>query len=321
MPGVLDEVRAACAEVAARARFVRIDEGRIAAYAAGLPLERIEHPEHDPEAHYLGHGDDTAAFFLTLDAVNFGSGYFPQLRKRPGRSGYFTVATALTEHFAAHGSIPAERLAAATAEECAVIFGQDPANAGAYELMGLFARAWRDLGRFLLEGYGGRFLGPVEAAGGSAETLVGLLARMPLFADVADYGGLRVPLYKRAQITAADLWTAFSGQGAGRFTDLDRLTIFADNLVPHVLRIDGVLRYDAGLAARIDAEELIAPGSPEEVELRACALHAVELMAGALRAQGREVWPMQLDYLLWNRGQEPAYKQARPRHRARSVFY
>jgi len=29
---------------------------------------------------------------------------------------------------------------------------------------------------------------------------------------------------------------------------------------------------------------------------------------------------MQLDYVLWNRGQEPAYK-ARPRHRTRSVYY
>jgi hypothetical protein len=29
---------------------------------------------------------------------------------------------------------------------------------------------------------------------------------------------------------------------------------------------------------------------------------------------------MQLDYVLWNRGQEAAYK-ALPRHRARTVFY
>jgi hypothetical protein len=321
MDDVLDEVRAACRAVAARARFVRVDEGRIAPYAASLPLERIAQPEHDPRAHYLGHGDDTVAFFLTLDAVNFGSGYFPHLRKRPAMSGYFTVATSLAERFRAHGPIPPDHLAAMDAATCAVIFGQDVASVPVMELMGLFARAWRDLGQYLLEGFGGRYLGPVEAAGGSAAALVGLLARMPLFDDVADYHGLRVPFYKRAQITAADLWTAFAGQGPGRFHDLDRLTIFADNLVPHVLRIDGVLRYDSELAARIDAEELLAAGSPEEVELRACALHAVELMADSLRAAGREVWPMQLDYLLWNRGQQPAYKQARPRHRARSVFY
>ncbi len=41
---------------------------------------------------------------------------------------------------------------------------------------------------------------------------------------------------------AADLAAAFRGQGPGRFRDLDRLTLFADNLVPHVLRREGVLR-------------------------------------------------------------------------------
>jgi hypothetical protein len=44
-------------------------------------------------------------------------------------------------------------------------------------------------------------------------------------------------------------------------------------------------------------------------------------MTTVLRAAGRPVLAMQLDYLLWNRGQAPAYKQAKPRHRARSVFY
>jgi hypothetical protein len=321
MSGVLDEVRSACAWVAEQAQLVRLDEARIAEYAASLPLERIAHPEHDPRAHYLGHGDATVAFFLTLDAVNFGSGYFPQLRKRPGMSGYFTVATALTEHFRANGPFTAERLAGATAAECAAIFGQERAHQPAMELMELFAEAWRDLGQVLLERYDGRFVALVEAAGGSAEALVGILSQMPKFRDVAQYRGRRVPFFKRAQITAADLWTAFEGRGPGAFYDLEQLTIFADNLVPHVLRLDGVLRYDPGLATRIDAEELIAHGSPEEVELRACALHAVELMAQSLGSAGRPVWPMQLDYLLWNRGQEPAYKQAKPRHRARSVFY
>ncbi len=46
--------------------------------------------------------------------------------------------------------------------------------------------------------------------------------------------------YKRAQITPSDLALA----GVAEFDDLDRLTIFADNLVPHVLRVDGVLRYE-----------------------------------------------------------------------------
>ncbi len=71
------------------------------------------------------------------------------------------------------------------------------------------------------------------------------------------------------------------------FGDLDRLTIFADNLVPHVLRVDGVLRYDDPLAARIDAGELLEPGR-EEREIRACALHACESIAAELGVPPRD---------------------------------
>ncbi len=89
----------------------------------------------------------------------------------------------------------------------------------------------------------------------------------------------------------------------------------ADNLVPHVLRLDGVLHFDRDLEARIDREELIAPGCPEEVEIRAVALHAVEVMSAH---SGLTAW--QIDNWLWARGGEKKYK-ARPRHRTRCTYY
>ena len=93
--------------------------------------------------------------------------------------------------------------------------------------------------------------------------------------------------------------------------------MFADNLVPHVLRLDGVLVFAPGLVERIERGELIEHGSREEVEIRACAVHAVELMVAA-RADGATA--AALDQLLWHRGQQPSYK-ARPRHRSRCTAY
>ena len=90
--------------------------------------------------------------------------------------------------------------------------------------------------------------------------------------------------------------------------------------MPHVLRREGVLAYDPGLAARIDRGELLPAGSPEEVEIRAVALHAVELAVRALRARGVDASAQRLDYLLWNRGQRPEIK-AHPRHRTRCPYY
>jgi hypothetical protein len=128
------------------------------------------------------------------------------------------------------------------------------------------------------------------------------------------YDGRRVPFLKRAQIAAADLQRS----GLVEFGDMHRLTMFADNLVPHVLRLDGVLWFDPELVARIERAELIEHDSPEEVEIRACAVHAVELLVAA--AGSSATTAARVDEILWNRGQAPEYK-AVPRHRSRSTAY
>ena len=104
------------------------------------------------------------------------------------------------------------------------------------------------------------------------------------------YKGRQVFLYKRAQIFAADLWGAFRGQGYGEFKDISSLTIMADYIVPAVLRQLGVLKYSPTLASTIDASEEIGPGTEEEVELRACSVHAVEKMRELISLKsGRQV--------------------------------
>lgn len=316
----LEQVRTACKEVVAKARYVHIDAARIQSYATSLPLEHARSPELDPRYHYIGHPNDTVAYILSLDTINFGSGYFPYLRKRDNLSGYFTIASALKDRFDTQGAFTSRELSLLTAQDCAKMFGQDLGEGPCGELMGLYASALNDLGRHLLDRFGGQFTDLVKAAGSSAEHLVQILAEMPYFQDVELYDGLKVPFYKRAQLTAADLSLALDGKDLGFFSDLDQLTIFADNLVPHVLRVDGILYYEDLLASRIDAGELIKSGSAEEVEIRAAALHAVELIVEELRNAGHEVTAMGLDYLLWNRGQQHYYK-ARPRHRTQTVFY
>src|SRR3954451_18275825 len=91
-----DEVRRHCAEVADSARLVAID------LDAAEGLEASPPPALDPEIHYLeGDREDVTAFVLTVDAINFGSGWFPTLGKPPGRRGYYTIAAGLAAHFRA----------------------------------------------------------------------------------------------------------------------------------------------------------------------------------------------------------------------------
>lgn len=308
MTDVLDELRTACADIAVCARHVRVDEGAVPAYAERLPAE-APRPDADPDPRVLrGDREQLAAFWLTLDAINFGSGWFPTLRKQPGRSGYHTIAARLRQRFESQGSWSADQLQAIDASSIAAVLGQDPGH----ELMELFARALRDLGARVGSEPGGSFVHLVDAAQGSAVRLVERLAGWSCFADVSSYGGLRVPFLKRAQIAGADLHRA----GVSHFGDLERLTMFADNLVPHVLRVDGLLRYTRALQGRIERGELIAHGSAEEIEIRGCAVHAVELLA---RVQPGSC-PAQIDQHLWLRGQDARYK-ALPRHRTRCTAY
>ena len=317
---LLKQVRAGCKAVAERASHIQINTDFIPAYADALPLESATQSKHDPESHYLAQNEDTAAFFLTLDSINFGSGYFPHLQKRPGMSGYFTIASCLKDHFKTKGPLSALELTRLTPEDCTQIFEQHPVSKPIDELMQLFAKALNDLGRYVQTDFDGRFTDFIQAADHSAERLMQLFIHMPFFKDVHQYNQIEVPFYKRSQLAAADLSLAFKGQGLGRFDDLQNLTIFADNLVPHVLRVDHVLIYTDVLISRIEAGKRIAAGSPEEIEIRACALHTVELLKETLNASGRKITSMELDFLLWNRGQLPAYKSI-PRHRSRTVFY
>jgi len=286
MSGLFRTVREHCAEIAESALHVRIDLGR----AGGI--EPGPEPSLDPERHYLeGSKQDVATYLLTLDSINFGSGWFPTLRKRPGCSGYYTIAWALADRFREHGPWSPAELRRLDGPAVAAVLGQQPDH----ELMGLYARALGDLGAFL------EHREPLKAD--SADALASELASgMPFFDDRG--------FWKRAQITANDLTLA----GVAEFPDIDELTIFADNLVPHVLRMDGVLVYDDELAADIDGGEPLPRGRRER-EIRACAVHACEAIAAELK-----IPPRDLDVMLWNRGQEPRYK-ARPRHRTRTVYY
>jgi putative queuosine salvage protein len=293
-----------------RARFVRIEEDAIGEYAAGLEPEtttpgwgqsRVEEPKTPVDR------ESAAAFAICMNAINFGSGWWPTVRKRPGHSGYATMAAGVRDRFAAQGPWSAEELATMEAAVIANVVGQDPDH----PLMSDFAAALRDVGAHLLAEFEGRCLGVVEEAG-SIPDLAARLAGWEAFADVSPYEGREVPFFKRAQLAAADLERA----GVATLPGSERITAFADNLVPHVLRVDGVLDLDPELTAAIKSGQLLVHDSPQEVELRAAAVHAVEMLVAA----GGGPSPAEIDSALWNRGGDARYKSL-PRPRSRNTAY
>jgi hypothetical protein len=315
------KTRERCADIAENARWVRIDQSRLTQYPETLVLSPTK-LTHSAEHHLLARGDDTLVFFLLLDTINFGSGYFPMLG--PGDGGgswsYYTTAKRLKEFCEKHGLPSADKLRDFRAKTCAEIFRLELANPHAAELMQLFALALNDLGRWTVDNHNGDYLEFLRKSK-SVETAVQSLMEMPFFLDIARYGLTEVHFLKRAQIMLHDMRIAEPNHELLAFEDFNRLTVFADNVIPFVLKVDRVLQYDPWLDQRIQNGELICSGSFEEIEIRACSLYAVEMLRDIVCEEYREITAAELDYCLWNRGQLLKATTTEKPHRTRCMYY
>lgn len=314
---ILDDLRAGFARVAAQSRQVRIRMDRLDNYAFLLP-ERHPSSVFDTHHHYIGGPEDTAAYVLALDAINYGSGYKPILAAEGWSltegSIYYSVSMRLKQAFEKK-PLTAHDLTCISPQSVRSIL-ELPVAPQSLELSALFAEGLQDLGRMIMQDYQGSFLNFINAASGSAAWMTEHLARLPQFRDVHEYKGSPVAFYKRAQIAAADLHLAFNRLGLNLFNDTHRLTMFADNGVPQVLEADGVLEYAPALKDRILKGENIASGSEEEIEIRACGAQVVEEIA--LRT-GKT--PVQIDHVLWHRHADGLYYRDHPSHKTLSLFY
>ena len=314
-------IREAAAEVARRARHVRIENERARRAAPACspraPGAAVARPGAIAGSARGEHASPTCS---RSNAINFGSGWFPHLAKRAGLSGYLTIADGLRERFEREGPWSAAELAQLSAADCARLFGQELAPPVS-ELMELFARALRDLGGFLAREHRGRFAGPVEEARGSRERLVRLARRAcRSTATSPATRGSKCPSTS-APRSPARIWpTRCGGRGLGQFRDLDELTLFADNLVPHVLRSYGVLALLAGprqAHRRRGADPVRQRGGGGDPRVRAARGRAPGRLVRAPRL-ARAAAPARLPALVAR--PEPRVK-ARPRHRTRCPYY
>lgn len=322
-PSLPEQVRQDAAWVMGQADYIKIDTSRISEYTAGLLEKYPLVTTLDGNHHFLSQAapETTAAYIIALDSVNFGSAYFKIAQSCGVDLEYNQIAGALKNAFTAQRLNMPLKWASATPAECHDVFGiPHGAHERLDQLMVNFAAHLQETGRRIIADHGGRVMNLLAAADNSAEKLVNMIGAWPTFRDVTQYKGREVAVFKRAQILAADIYLGLQGQPPAAFQDMDKLTIFADNMVPHVLRHDGILQYLPTLAEKIDAGVMIESSSPEETEIRMAGIHAVELMKNAAAGQGNRVTSVNLDHILWNRGYEAGI-YALPTHRTWSVWY
>ena len=182
-----------------------------------------------------------------------------------------------------------------------------------------------EAGRTLREHYGGaahRFVAdcaPAMYAGGDG-LMERLVVEFPRFNDVSIHDGHEVQLHKLAQLWLWQLHMSLAAGGTLAVADLDRMTAFADYIVPVALRLMGITSYTPELEAAINRGDHIPRDSAEEVEIRAHTLYATALLTDAinhLRPAELALVVPQLDFRLWRSYHATFW----PHHLTRTIMY
>jgi len=72
---------------------------------------------------------------------------------------------------------------------------------------------------------------------------------------------------------------------------------------------------------QVQKQVVLAPGSEEEVEIRACSIHATDKLCQALRERHQvQLHSLQMDWWLWEQ-EERMREEHPPHHRTLTIFY
>lgn len=312
------------APIVSKSRWVFFHPERIAAAVSewGRSLQRTSSWEHT--CHYFDGGEETVRWIFVLDVLNHcfwpdvGEPTWTVRYRNIPHSGYWGLAASLKR--AVESGVPitrAEFLKDIPLERLKEVF----AGEGQIPLLEQRLFNLREAGRILTSEWGGDIINLLKEAEGSATSLIRkVVSSFPSFRDEAIYRGRKVYFWKRAQIFAWDIHAAFGGKSWGYFEDIGKLTAFADYKLPQVLRVFGTISYDPDLARRIDSLQKLAPGSEEEVEIRAVTIWAVEELKRQFLEIGQRVTSTEVDNWLWQLGQLEPFR-LKPYHRCRTIFY
>jgi hypothetical protein len=358
---ILDKVRASARWVKSQATKVHINEGAITSFLQTLaPAEFAEKTEVVGYPLRFPALEDEVNFWALLSLLNIGSGFRPLLRavRRPGA--FETIQRGVVGMYISAKKLDSAYLASISLEEVGslfdlplfeekdvhqgIMFMQVPSPL--HPLGDHIRQILNETGRILLErgiegGLGQWVVNQLRSKEGrpdsAAQLVEALAATFPAFNDVHMYKGDKVYILKKAQLLVGDLYRHMRNKDPKfNFADINRLTVFSDNVLPTVLRKLGILTLDSDLASQIDGQQELEAGEAE-VELRALAIEACEEIIQAWRAhtekaRSAETQPkelialpaapsVELDYFLWKKGKDDAFRSVERHYTRNTHFY
>jgi hypothetical protein len=147
-----------------------------------------------------------------------------------------------------------------------------------------------------------------------------LICEFPRFRDVSLYRGHTVKFYKLPQLAFWFLYTSLRKTGKFPIEDLEKMSAFADYIVPVALRLLGITSYSAELESAINSYHMIPRDSSWEVEIRAHCIYASALLAeeiNQIRPPDKQVLIPQIDARLWTHYHTTWW----PHHLTKTIMY
>jgi hypothetical protein len=184
---------------------------------------------------------------------------------------------------------------------------------------------FREVGAVLAAKYEGRYCNFIRSCSprlydrgnGLVERLA---AEFPRYNDISTYNGHEVKFYKLTQL---GFWQIYSGLGPGgglKIEDPQKMSAFADYIVPVAFRLMGITSYSPAFEQAINSYQIIPRDSAQEIEIRAHCLYAAALLTeeiNKLRPPDQQVIVPQVDARLWTHYHTTSW----PHHLTPTIMY
>ncbi len=338
----VENVRQSCRSVSYSPQCsIKIDDSRIRKVVEDLDVQDLKIASHYMEVPLkFPHEWSEVNFHIILHLFNFGHGYRHPLHAVHGVGAWQTMKHGIEvlQQQSSTGNITATMLANLSREQTIDLFdlsirdqtGSSTTNTleELEPLVEIILEVAHDSGWRLLNMGMSDFASFIYAHSRhpqsdqlSATWLVQQLATyFPAFDDRREWrNGEEVLFLKKAQLAVAELYQRLKDRNPAdfNFPDTSCFTVVCDNVLPCVLRTLGALILPDDLLHKIDSKQPLSAG-PEEAELRATAITAVEIMI----EQGKGAfWAKEIGDFFWTLGKELRYRSVERHATCDTCFY
>ncbi|KAJ1860304.1 hypothetical protein LPJ73_001430 [Coemansia sp. RSA 2703] len=335
--------------------LVAVNSERVKEYVDGLDIKKFDkYVKHvNSWSRNLPLVFDNVAQEMNLialvDLLQFGSGYRDELHKYCDRGASDTINFGCISLHISQTPIDAEGLQSLTLGDVSQHFGiplfgdERPMQKGNTAVMISEASELRPLAEIILgtlHDTGRRlkqagfvsladFIIKVCAEQATASHLVSkLVGALPSLRDAVEIDGQPVYLFKKAQLMAYDICQRF-GKNDSKFAfpDIDRMTLFADNVVPAMVQHHGLITPCQEIASKIESGKELS--LKESTAMRAASIvaaqevvdYANKNVSTSFKADDVALCQATIDNYWWQEGKEPELRKIKRLVYKQTVYF